>query len=169
MAQFSNITAERVRYLFRYDKMTGKLIRVIYQKENHIYDAISKSTRTVFIDGERHSIARVIWLYHYGKWPPVDSEIDHRNLNHQDNRIDNLRIATPTQNGYNRAMPANENGRGVTSSGKIAKPWRAQMRINGRKTNLGHFKTREEAAVAYEEAAIKHQGEFQWNPLKPRN
>lgn len=43
---------------------------------------------------------RLAWLLHYGEWP--DGDIDHINRKRSDNRIENLRIATPKENARNR-------------------------------------------------------------------
>ncbi len=41
---------------------------------------------------------RVIWALYYGKWPPEDMVIDHRNMNKTDNRIINLDLVTASEN-----------------------------------------------------------------------
>jgi len=37
---------------------------------------------------------------------------------------------------------------------------RAKISVNGKNINLGYFKTEIDAAIAYNEAAIKYHGEF---------
>jgi hypothetical protein len=92
---------------------------------------------------------------------PDDLDVDHKNRNGLDNRRCNLRLATISQNGANRALPANKTSkyRGVS----IYRPrnvWQAQFKINGRNQGLGHFHNEEEAARAYDAMARKHFGEF---------
>lgn len=86
-------------------------------------------------------------------------QIDHINRNTLDNRKENLRLCTQAQN-----MSNSTNGR-LSSSGfrgvsydsrKTKNPWRATVG----KRHVGMYKTAEEAARAYDEAAIKHYGEF---------
>lgn len=86
--------------------------------------------------------------------------VDHINGNGLDNRRSNLRIATPQQSAYNTTKP-NKNGyRGVTFHAGRAKPYQAAIQLNGHKKSLGYYATAREAAVAYDTAAILHQGEF---------
>ncbi len=92
---------------------------------------------------------------------PRDMLVDHINGNVKDNRRENLRLATRSQNCMNRITSRNKlNGlpKGVysTSSGK----YQAMIRTEGKLLNLGSFLYVEDAAEAYQEAAEKYQGEF---------
>ncbi len=88
--------------------------------------------------------------------------VDHRNHNTLDNRRDNLRIATPTQN---QANAGKRNGtsqyKGVS---RLGKKWRAMIRINGKHIHLGCFANELDAALTYQQAARKHFGEFAHTP-----
>jgi hypothetical protein len=86
-------------------------------------------------------------------------EVDHINLNGLDNRRDNLRLATNSQNNMNvRRYRNNKSGfKGV----HLAKGrWRASIRLNYKLYHLGYFDTPEEAYGAYCEAAKERFGEF---------
>jgi hypothetical protein len=111
------------------------------------------------IRGRRFQAHRLAWLYVYGEWP--NGAIDHINRDPGDNRISNLRLATPTQNNANRARPAcNTSGvKGVSWIGKSRK-WQAQITVHGRQKYLGRFSEKDLAVQAYRKAASAYFGEF---------
>ncbi len=86
---------------------------------------------------------------------------DHRNRDELDNRRNNLRPATFSENGQNYGLRKdNKSGyKGVTWSRRHG-CWRARITILGRQTFLGHFGSKTDAARAYNEAAVKLFGEF---------
>jgi hypothetical protein len=100
---------------------------------------------------------RLAWLFAHEEWP--DGHIDHINGNCSDNRICNLRIATSSQNCFNRKrQKRNKSGfKGVVRR-KYA--WEASIMKMGKLKYLGHFKTPEEAHTAYLFAARELHGEF---------
>lgn len=87
--------------------------------------------------------------------------IDHKNGNGLDNRKENLRISSPSQNMWHRAMLKNNTSgfRGVSFRKNMNK-WSAMIGVYRKPIYLGSFKTKEEAAKAYNDAAIKFFGEF---------
>ncbi len=78
-----------------------------------------------------------------------------------DNRIENLREVTHTQNQWNHAKRKNNTSgfKGVDFD-KQNNKWRAQIRQNSKKLHLGWFLTPEEAYQAYCKAAIASRKEF---------
>lgn len=94
---------------------------------------------------------------HFGKNWNSELTVDHINGDRADNRIENLRMATRLQQNYNRTYKKNELGRGVK---KHCNKYRADISINGKKTYLGLFDTKEEASEAYKTKAKEIQGEF---------
>lgn len=84
---------------------------------------------------------------------------DHIDQNKLNNKRNNLRLCTGSQNLSNKGrIKTNTSGyKGVCSSGR---KWMAQITVNYKNIYLGTFPTKELAAFAYNEAAIKHFGEF---------
>lgn len=84
--------------------------------------------------------------------------VDHENRNRLDNRRQNLRPATRSQNNANRDGWASCGFKGVRqqSSGRFV----ARIMVNGKPLHLGSFDTAELAAASYDRAALEHFGEF---------
>jgi GH18 family chitinase len=92
-------------------------------------------------------------------------DIDHINRNGLDNRKDNLRVATRAQNLANTGPRVDGRPKGVTWD-KQTNRWKASITIGGRPVNLGRFADRDDAARAYNAAALEAWGEFAYlNPL----
>lgn len=93
--------------------------------------------------------------------PGKNEQVDHINGNPLDNRRKNLRICLPANNAINRKLNSNNKSghKGVNWSDKNKK-WEAQIQFHKKKMWLGYFITKEEAALAYNQAAIKYFGEF---------
>ena len=92
---------------------------------------------------------------------PPGMQTDHINGNGLDNRKENLRSCTRTQNKANVKMNRNnKSGYKGVSREKKRKTWRAHIRIGGKGRALGRFDILEEAARAYDRAAREKFGEF---------
>lgn len=91
----------------------------------------------------------------------VGIELDHINGNRIDNRKHNLRICTRSQNAMNKYGSKNaSSGYKGARWHKGAKKWIANIRVNKILIHLGYFINKEDAARAYNKAAIKYFGEF---------
>jgi hypothetical protein len=92
--------------------------------------------------------------------------IDHRNSNPLDNRRDNLRPCTNSENACNRGKASN-NVSGYKGVHWRARPkrWEAEIGHKRIKYRLGMFKTKEEAALAYNKKALELHGEFAYQNI----
>lgn len=89
---------------------------------------------------------------------PEAKEVDHINRDGLDNRRENLRSCTHSQNIANSEFKPNISGyRGVSQNHKR---WRAKIKVHGREIYLGNYVTPEEAARVYDEHARLFFGEF---------
>jgi hypothetical protein len=87
-------------------------------------------------------------------------QIDHKNGNGLDNRRDNLRKATATENNRNRMKlraPCASKYKGVW---RHYDKWGAAIWDKGKSIKLGRFDTEAKAAEAYDAAARRLHGEF---------
>jgi len=86
---------------------------------------------------------------------------DHINQNKLDNRRENLRTATHSQNKTNRPMQANnKSGYKSVYWDKSRQKWFVNIRLNGKSKTLGRFENKEEEALAYNKKAKELFGEF---------
>jgi hypothetical protein len=111
----------------------------------------------ISLAGACYAAHRVIWKLETGNEPPPN--IDHKNRDGCDNRFDNLRPATQTNQNCNRERMRN-NCSGYTGVSFSRNKWRAVIYLNKVQHHLGYFPTATEAAAAYSEMARKLHGEF---------
>ena len=164
-----HISQEQLKELFDYCPQTGNLI---WKKAQHGGKVIvggplgSEVTsdngyrrRITHLKGRMYRVHRLVWLWHYGSLPKM---IDHKDNNALNNRIENLRECTYSQNNSNRRFTGNKSGyKGVNKIEKNnAVYYTASIKINNKQKNLGSFKTAEEAHEAYKKAAIQRHSEF---------
>ncbi len=108
-----------------------------------------------------YRIHRIIWCYHFG---PIPSklQIDHIDGNKTNNMIENLRLATHSQNKSNNKRAhcnSKSNILGVHWS-KTKRKWVSQIRKNKKAIHLGCFVNQEDAIAARKAAELQYFGEF---------
>ena len=94
---------------------------------------------------------------------PQGKEVDHVNGDGRDNRKENLRLCTRSQNIANTKKPRRQGGcsskfKGVCWDRRVKK-WSARVQTGGNSYRK-YFDTEEEAALAYDEMAKEHFGEY---------
>lgn len=157
------LTADRLRELFVYDPLEGTF-RYRIARGAKSAGMLAGTPRPghyiiICIDYRLYVAHRLAWLYMTGEWPL--EQIDHANLDRYDNRWENLREATRSENHANKPIGlANTSGvKGVCWNAARGK-WQANICVNGVSLYLGLFSDKAEAHDAYARAAIAHFGEF---------
>lgn len=158
------ITYEEVRHFFHYDPITGKLTNRIDRSRKakagvEVGYIDFDGYRMLKLRGYRAQAVYFIWLWMTGKWP--DPEVDHKNGIRDDNRWENLREATRSQNCINKESYSKPNTLGFRGIKRQAKGrFAAAICVGQKEYFLGSFSCQEHAAIAYDVAAHKHHGEF---------
>ena len=149
------LTHKRLLELLDYDQSTGVFVwrqNISNIRAGTIAGNISHEYRGIRIDTRRYFAHRLAWFYVYGSWPP--GRLDHASRLKDDNRISNLRVATPSQNATNVVY---KNTRGLpvgvyrNRSGFVAHV--------GNKY-IGSYQTAESASMAYWAVSRAKHGDF---------
>lgn len=150
------LTVDLLREFLNYDKDSGVFTwrvtnsnRAVQGKSAGCYrrDGYGRCQ----IDGREYLLHRLAWLYIHGSWP--NGVIDHINRNPRDNRIENLRDVSHSENRQNTLeSAANRSGKKGVSRHKSG-VWRAAIQAAGKSKHIGYFATLEQAAQAYATAA----------------
>jgi len=166
------LPAERVAALLAYDPITGvltwryredvaKQINTRFagrtagtRKRGEIQVCIQHNGKQRLYRG--HHLA---WAIMTGSWPAQD--VDHRDANPWNNAWSNLRLASPSDNRCNIPRVRGASGlRGVFFVKGCVRPYLAKIARHGKQIVIGRFSNPQDAARAYDRAALKHHGEF---------
>lgn len=110
-----------------------------------------KSVKITSISYRYH---RLVWKYCTGLEPVA--QIDHINSIKDDNRFENLRDVSISDNQHNKGLyKHNESGTKGVHYDKKGKTWKAGLNIRGNHIHLGFFKDKENAIKARKEAELK--------------
>jgi hypothetical protein len=144
--------------------------------EGHIYWKIANSNRVKvgdragYLDDSRifarinrklYLVHRIIFFMHQGYLPEL---IDHEDRNSLNNKIENLREATKSQNANNSKVQKN-NTSGVKGVywNKSSKKWHARLKVNGKTMSFGYYKDINYAKFVIDAMRYKYHGEFASN------
>lgn len=117
-----------------------------------------KTYHVIQVDGKKYKRSRLAFLYMEGRWP--SDLIDHINGNSTDDRWENLREASFTQNAWNHKGRSKSSdlpmGVRMNASGRFS----ARIGVNGTQIQIGTYDTLEAAEEAYKNARRKYFGQF---------
>lgn len=153
------ITQKILNGLFRY--FDGDLYRIKSaggkMKDSKAGFSHNSGYLALKISGLTYLTHRVIFLLHHGYMPAIVDHIDGNPLN---NKIENLRECTISQNGHNRKLNKNSShgvkGVRLTTSGK----WQVRLSIDKKMKQFGSFEDLELAELVAIEARNKYHGNF---------
>lgn len=161
------MTVEKARRYFHYDKETGVLTWAVDRNRLHVGDKAgsldTKGRRRILCEGRSYSSTTLIWMIVFGRKPI--GQIDHKNLVRDDDRLKNLREVTASQNCMNKRH------NGVLPRGVSFYPqqgiYAARITVQRKTKYLGSFSDKEQAAQAYAKASKELHGDFRFQGSAP--
>jgi hypothetical protein len=112
--------------------------------------------RRVKINRKLYAVHRLVWVMHGNDPVPF---VDHINGDVLDNRIENLRAATHSQNCMNRRQRS-DNTSGVKGVMRRKGKWYGCITLNYKVYPAGYFDCKEDAAAAVDKLRRELHGEF---------
>ena len=120
----------------------------------------TKGYRQVRLLDKVYFVHRVIWEMYNGPIP-TNMQIDHIDGVKDNNNLENLRLATQSQNMSNKGkLITNTSGYKGVSWNSSKNKWRARLTVDGKSMHIGYFDTAEEAYEAYCEIVQNICGDF---------
>ena len=162
------VTAKILNNLLRYEPLTGKLFWL--PRSQHWFSnerqckawntrCANKEALTATMGdgyrfgsvlGKNYQAHRLIWLMMTGKWP---TQTDHKNGIRNDNRWENLRNVSHTENTRNaRKRHDNTSGCSGVTFHKSTNKWQVRIGTGKGPKHLGVFETKDEAIEARKRA-----------------
>lgn len=158
-AKINKLTQKRLKELLHYNPETGiwtwKVDRSNISAGERAGYIHPLGYRCICIYGAEYKSSILAFLYMEGYFPEYC--VDHINRTKDDDRWSNLRHVTHMCNNRNKSIGSN-NKSGITGVRfrKQNKKWVAQITNNYKKTHLGYFDTKEEAALARYKAEMEN-------------
>ena len=151
------LTQEKLKELLQYNPISGKFTWVRSKgraKAGSVAGCPDKDGYILIgIDRVLYKAHRLAFLYMTGAMPDSNIDVDHIDMVPSNNKWDNLRLATRSQNSMNKTC------KGYYYSKKQDK-YRALIQVGYKKIDLGGYDTEQEARSAYQNAVDKYHGEF---------
>jgi hypothetical protein len=157
-------TQKELHTLFEYSPTTGLFTYKIKPNQRirigSVAGTIHKVTgyRLIQVNKKSYKASRLAWMYVYGE-DPGDLTVDHIDRDKANDAIDNLRLATQSQQLFNRSGWNKSTGiRGVRYNQKT-ETYSAVICFGGLNTTK-QFNTAEEAQTYYNKLRAEHGGKF---------
>lgn len=157
------VTKELLQELFSYDNgnLYWKNVKSKKVKTGQKVGSIDRhGYMRTSIKKKIYLIHRLIWIFHYGEIKD-NYLIDHFDRNPLNNKIENLRLATHSQNTQNSGKRSdNKSGYKNVFWAKDKNKWRVRCYTLGKSKNGGYYDCLDDAAIAATALRKKVFGEF---------
>ena len=159
------MTQDKLKELLDYNPKTGLFTWKVYKKcvtKGSVAGSIKNTGYlSIGINYKTYTAHRLAWLYVYGSTP---KNIDHINGNKLDNRLENLRECSISENAKNmKITKRNTSGVKGVNFDKYHKKWRAELFSNGKRVFINYFLNLNEAKLAIDTARNEHHQNFARN------
>lgn len=156
------ITANKLREILYYNPETGSWVWKKKIAQKVVVGSVAGSCQSagywiINIEGMTYYASRLAWLYMTGAWPC--GIVDHINMSKNDDRWNNLRLASKSQNSANSKARNTIGLKGVYRI-KGRKNFFSSVKVNGKTKSLGTYACPAAAHLAYIVAADKYFGDF---------
>lgn len=159
------ITQEEIKEIVKYSQETGVFIWISSRSNKiKIGDTAGniwinqhnrKKYHRLWLSGRLYLAHRVAWIYMTGSWP--NDQIDHIDGNGLNNKWENLREVSGSENQQNTRMKrTNTTGICGVVWNKNANKWQAAINIYNKAVYLGLFENIFDAACARKNAEVKY-------------
>lgn len=160
----AHYAADMLLSRFIYDADTGALIWKHSDNQRSAWNGKFAGKAAGYIRNDGYRIInlagsylyahRIIWAMTMGEWP---DQIDHINGDRSDNRLENLRSVSATENNRNlRRRAKSVSGRTGVFWDSVNNRWGASIQVDGRSIWLGRFNTVSEAGAARSAAEARY-------------
>jgi hypothetical protein len=158
------ITQERLKELVHYNPITGIFTRKICKPRSSVpagnsTGSLAKGYILLKLDGKSYRAHRLAWLYMTGEYPQLS--IDHIDGATSNNKWDNLRLATNSQNQCNKGLTISNTSGIKGLSKRDTRYWRAIVMTDRKAIERSFPQTEEgkQAAISWLKSAreIQHK------------
>lgn len=163
-----DFTREEVCDLLAYDPASGSFV---WKVETHCHGgkilpgdaagSVKDGYIIIALFGLPYRAHHLAWLIMTGEWPPVETDIDHRDRQRNNNAWSNLRLATRSENNMNAGLRSdNKSGHKGVSWDRKARKWTVRITVKRKIHFLGDYHDITQAIAARQDAEHRLFGEY---------